>query len=57
MSKPNSKAFNTFTQKLKKHNKEAQADIDRYKKVILRSPQLNVQPGGRDAGLQEGRLV
>lgn len=33
MTKNNSKAFNTFTQKLKKHNKESQTDIDRYKKA------------------------
>lgn len=33
MTKNNSKAFNTFAQKIKKHNKEAQDDIERYKKV------------------------
>jgi hypothetical protein len=33
MSKNDSKAFNTFAQKLKKNNKDYQADIDRFKQV------------------------
>lgn len=33
MSKNDAKAFNTFAQKLKKNNKDYQAEIDRFKQV------------------------
>jgi hypothetical protein len=38
MSKNDAKAFNTFAQKLKKNNKDYQAEIDRFKQVQRHLP-------------------